>query len=78
MIPLPQKVHDAMNKPGVSAKLKDVLQQVSSYDNVPRKRAKFQVGITSVYQSLAVLLNILCYYRYQQTRISSSYHGPMK
>ncbi|KAI4826746.1 hypothetical protein KUCAC02_030179 [Chaenocephalus aceratus] len=37
-----QKVHDAMNKPGVSAKLKDVLQQVSSYDNVPRKRAKFQ------------------------------------
>lgn len=61
MMPLPQKVHDAMNKPGVSAKLKDVLQQVSSYDNVPRKRAKFQVGITSVYQSLAVLLNILCY-----------------
>lgn len=37
-----QKVHDAMNKPGVSAKLKDVLQQVSSFDNVPRKRAKFQ------------------------------------
>ncbi|XP_010793072.1 cell growth-regulating nucleolar protein isoform X2 [Notothenia coriiceps] len=37
-----QKVQDAMNKPGVSAKLKDVLQQVSSYDNVPRKRAKFQ------------------------------------
>ncbi|KAL3059059.1 hypothetical protein OYC64_011066 [Pagothenia borchgrevinki] len=37
-----QKVHDAMNKPGVSAKLKDVLKEVSSYDNVPRKRAKFQ------------------------------------
>lgn len=37
-----QRVHDAMNKPGVSAKLKDVLQQVSSYDNVPRKKAKFQ------------------------------------
>lgn len=37
-----------MNKPGVSAKLKDVLQQVSTYDNVPRKKAKFQVGITSV------------------------------
>ncbi|KAF3856036.1 hypothetical protein F7725_016759 [Dissostichus mawsoni] len=37
-----QKVHDAMNKPGVSAKLKDVLQQVSAYDNVPRKRSKFQ------------------------------------
>ncbi|KAK1901301.1 Cell growth-regulating nucleolar protein [Dissostichus eleginoides] len=37
-----QKVHDAMNKPGVSAKLKDVLQLVNSYGNVPRKRSKFQ------------------------------------
>lgn len=37
-----QKVHEAMNKPGVSAKLRDVLQQVSTYDNVPRKKAKFQ------------------------------------
>ncbi|KAI3370346.1 hypothetical protein L3Q82_025116 [Scortum barcoo] len=37
-----QRVHEAMNKPGVSAKLKDVLQQVSGYDNVPRKKAKFQ------------------------------------
>lgn len=37
-----QRVNDAMNRPGVSAKLKGVLQQVSSYDNVPRKKAKFQ------------------------------------
>lgn len=37
-----QRVHEAMNKPGVSAKLKDVLRQVSMYDNVPRKKAKFQ------------------------------------
>ncbi|TNN35494.1 Cell growth-regulating nucleolar protein [Liparis tanakae] len=37
-----QRVQDAMNKPGVSAKLKGVLQQVSAYDNVPRKKAKFQ------------------------------------
>ncbi|XP_041811284.1 cell growth-regulating nucleolar protein [Chelmon rostratus] len=37
-----QRVHEAMNKPGVSAKLKDVLKQVSTYDNVPRKKAKFQ------------------------------------
>ncbi|XP_069007623.1 cell growth-regulating nucleolar protein [Embiotoca jacksoni] len=37
-----QRVHEAMNKPGVSAKLKDVLGQVSAYDNVPRKKAKFQ------------------------------------
>ncbi|CAJ1051460.1 cell growth-regulating nucleolar protein [Xyrichtys novacula] len=37
-----QRVHEAMNKPGVGAKLKDVLRQVSAYDNVPRKKAKFQ------------------------------------
>ncbi|XP_058488189.1 cell growth-regulating nucleolar protein isoform X1 [Solea solea] len=37
-----QKVNEAMNKPGISAKLKDVLRQVSTYDNVPRKKAKFQ------------------------------------
>lgn len=43
-----QKIHDAMNKPGVSAKLKDVLSKVSTYDNVPRKKAKFQVGIISL------------------------------
>jgi len=39
-----KRVQDAINKPGVSAKLKGVLQQVGSYDNVPRKKAKFQVG----------------------------------
>ncbi|KAF7208237.1 cell growth-regulating nucleolar protein isoform X2 [Nothobranchius furzeri] len=37
-----QRVHEAMSKPGISAKLKDVLRQVSTYDNVPRKKAKFQ------------------------------------
>lgn len=45
MLLLMQKIHDAMNKPGVSAKLKEVLSKVSTYDNVPRKKAKFQVGI---------------------------------
>ncbi|KAL2077514.1 hypothetical protein ACEWY4_027018 [Coilia grayii] len=37
-----RKIQEAMNKPGVSPKLKEVLNQVSSYDNVPRKKAKFQ------------------------------------
>ncbi|CAL8354684.1 cell growth-regulating nucleolar protein [Gadus morhua] len=37
-----QRINDAMNKPGVSQKMKDILSQVSSYDNVPRKKAKFQ------------------------------------
>lgn len=33
-----------MDKPGVSAELKAVLKQVSAYENVPRKKAKFEVG----------------------------------
>ncbi|XP_029907976.1 cell growth-regulating nucleolar protein [Myripristis murdjan] len=37
-----QRIHEAMSKPGISPKLKDVLNQVSSYNNVPRKKAKFQ------------------------------------
>uniref|UniRef100_A0A3P9Q479 Ly1 antibody reactive homolog (mouse) n=1 Tax=Poecilia reticulata TaxID=8081 RepID=A0A3P9Q479_POERE len=37
-----QRIGEAMNKPGVSAKLRDVLYQVSGYENVPRKKAKFQ------------------------------------
>ncbi|XP_068598902.1 cell growth-regulating nucleolar protein [Brachionichthys hirsutus] len=37
-----QNINVAMNKPGISRKLKDVLSQVSGYENVPRKKAKFQ------------------------------------
>jgi len=37
-----EKINVAMNKPGISPKLKDVLNQLSSYDNIPRKKAKFQ------------------------------------
>lgn len=49
VILLIQKIHEAMNKPGVSAKLKEVLSKVSTYDNVPRKKAKFQVGVISLF-----------------------------
>ncbi|XP_062381021.1 cell growth-regulating nucleolar protein [Sardina pilchardus] len=37
-----QRIHEAMDRPGVTPKLKEILNQVSSYDNVPRKKAKFQ------------------------------------
>ncbi|XP_061919863.1 cell growth-regulating nucleolar protein isoform X2 [Entelurus aequoreus] len=37
-----QKVNEALDKPGVKPNLKEVLKQVSAYDNVPRKKAKFQ------------------------------------
>lgn len=47
-----------MSKPGVSAKLKDVLGQVSTYDNVPRKKAKFQVCLQTV--GVSDLIVFLC------------------
>ncbi|CAL9704208.1 unnamed protein product [Knipowitschia caucasica] len=37
-----QRVHMALSRPGLSSSLQNVLQQVSAYDNVPRKKAKFQ------------------------------------
>lgn len=48
MLLLIQKIYDAMNKPGITTKLKEVLSKVSTYDNVPRKKAKFQVGVISL------------------------------
>uniref|UniRef100_A0A3Q3Q463 Uncharacterized protein n=1 Tax=Monopterus albus TaxID=43700 RepID=A0A3Q3Q463_MONAL len=46
-----QRIHEAMNNPGISAKLKNVLEQVSMYDNVPRKKAKFEVGVSSTFNN---------------------------
>ncbi|XP_041132222.1 cell growth-regulating nucleolar protein isoform X2 [Polyodon spathula] len=37
-----QKIHEAMNKPGIAPKVCGILKEVSLYDNVPRKKAKFQ------------------------------------
>ncbi|XP_053560118.1 cell growth-regulating nucleolar protein [Bombina bombina] len=37
-----QRIQVVMEKPGISAKIKSILNQISSYDNVPRKKAKFQ------------------------------------
>ncbi|XP_052010599.1 cell growth-regulating nucleolar protein-like [Xyrauchen texanus] len=37
-----QRIQEAMNRPGVEYRLRQVLDQVSSYNNVPRKRAKFE------------------------------------
>ncbi|GAA6093106.1 cell growth-regulating nucleolar protein isoform X1 [Tachysurus ichikawai] len=37
-----QRVQAVLDKPDVSARLRSVLQQVATYDNVPRKKAKFQ------------------------------------
>ncbi|XP_051715889.1 cell growth-regulating nucleolar protein [Ctenopharyngodon idella] len=37
-----QRIQEAMERPGIQPRLQQVLRQVSAYDNVPRKRAKFQ------------------------------------
>ncbi|CAI9577624.1 unnamed protein product [Staurois parvus] len=31
-----------MNKPGITPNLKNILNQISTYDNIPRKKSKFQ------------------------------------
>ncbi|XP_078398118.1 cell growth-regulating nucleolar protein [Cetorhinus maximus] len=37
-----QKIHEAMNESNVSPKVREILKQMDSYDNIPRKKAKFQ------------------------------------
>lgn len=37
-----QKINDLIKKPNVSPKVKELLEQISAFDNVPRKKAKFQ------------------------------------
>uniref|UniRef100_A0A8C6FQL8 Cell growth-regulating nucleolar protein n=1 Tax=Moschus moschiferus TaxID=68415 RepID=A0A8C6FQL8_MOSMO len=37
-----QKIHELIKRPNVSPKVRELLEQISGFDNVPRKRAKFQ------------------------------------
>ncbi|XP_078069340.1 cell growth-regulating nucleolar protein [Mustelus asterias] len=37
-----QKIHEVMNESNVSPKVREILKQMDSYDNIPRKKAKFQ------------------------------------
>ncbi|EGV91626.1 cell growth-regulating nucleolar protein [Cricetulus griseus] len=37
-----QKINELIKKPNVSPKVGELLQQISAFDNVPRKKAKFQ------------------------------------
>ncbi|XP_077333918.1 cell growth-regulating nucleolar protein [Lithobates pipiens] len=37
-----QKIHEVMNRPNITPNLKNILNQISTYDNIPRKKAKFQ------------------------------------
>lgn len=34
-----------MNRPNITPNLKNILNQISTYDNIPRKKAKFQVSL---------------------------------
>ncbi|XP_012579697.1 PREDICTED: cell growth-regulating nucleolar protein isoform X2 [Condylura cristata] len=37
-----QKINELTKRPNVSPKVRDLLEQISGFDNVPRKKAKFQ------------------------------------
>ncbi|XP_057562717.1 cell growth-regulating nucleolar protein [Hippopotamus amphibius kiboko] len=37
-----QKINELIKRPNVSPKVRELLEQISGFDNVPRKRAKFQ------------------------------------
>ncbi|XP_077157760.1 cell growth-regulating nucleolar protein isoform X2 [Paroedura picta] len=37
-----QKIHEATEKVNISPKVRDILQQMNAFDNIPRKKAKFQ------------------------------------
>ncbi|MBZ3877015.1 Cell growth-regulating nucleolar protein [Sciurus carolinensis] len=37
-----QKINELIKKPNVSPKVRELLKQISAFDNVPRKKAKFQ------------------------------------
>ncbi|KAM9330358.1 cell growth-regulating nucleolar protein [Gastrophryne carolinensis] len=37
-----QRIHEVMKKPSITPQLKNILNQISTYDNIPRKKAKFQ------------------------------------
>nr|XP_004669883.1 cell growth-regulating nucleolar protein [Jaculus jaculus]XP_044989797.1 cell growth-regulating nucleolar protein [Jaculus jaculus] len=37
-----QKINELIKKPNVSPKVRELLQQIGGFDNVPRKKAKFQ------------------------------------
>ncbi|XP_077136255.1 cell growth-regulating nucleolar protein isoform X1 [Ranitomeya variabilis] len=37
-----QRIQEAMKKPTISSDVRDILNQISAFDNVPKKKAKFQ------------------------------------
>uniref|UniRef100_A0A452HV83 Cell growth-regulating nucleolar protein n=1 Tax=Gopherus agassizii TaxID=38772 RepID=A0A452HV83_9SAUR len=37
-----QKIHEVIKKPNISSKVRNILEQMHTYDNIPRKRVKFQ------------------------------------
>ncbi|KFW78447.1 Cell growth-regulating nucleolar protein [Manacus vitellinus] len=37
-----QKIHEVMKKPNISPKVRNILEQMRAFDNIPRKKVKFQ------------------------------------
>lgn len=38
-----QKIHEVMKKPNINPKVRNILEQMRAFDNIPRKKVKFQV-----------------------------------
>ncbi|OXB54875.1 UNVERIFIED_CONTAM: hypothetical protein H355_002858, partial [Colinus virginianus] len=38
-----QKIHEVMKKPNINPKVRNILEQMRSFGNIPRKKVKFQV-----------------------------------
>ncbi|RMC14341.1 hypothetical protein DUI87_09435 [Hirundo rustica rustica] len=39
-----QKIHEVMKKPNISPKVRNILEQMRTFDNIPRKKVKFQIS----------------------------------
>ncbi|KAJ7329594.1 hypothetical protein JRQ81_015768 [Phrynocephalus forsythii] len=42
-----QKIHEAIRETSISHKVRDILEQMYAYDNIPRKKQKFQNWMTN-------------------------------
>ena len=51
-----QKIHEVMKKPNINPKVRNILEQMRSFGNIPRKKVKFQVCFKSFVVICAVNL----------------------
>ncbi|NXM73495.1 LYAR protein, partial [Serilophus lunatus] len=45
-----QKIHEVIKKPNISPKVRNILEQIRAFDNIPRKKVKFQNWIKNSFK----------------------------